>query len=185
MPASAIRRRRARHGGTAGGRGPTRRSSAFGNSAARTAGQGAAGNGLLAARRAGADRRLAVATRAGVRLRSDRRRRQHVAAALHAGTRLLPVPRQDHARSSMRARARPASRSASRSGRRAPRTATSTSATSSSTSIRSTCRVPLLRTRADAAEITLTVGFQGCQTDGICYPPMTRRGGSGAAGGTR
>jgi len=34
--------------------------------------------------------------------------------------------------------------------------------------------VPLRRERADAAEATLTVGFQGCQTDGICYPPMTR-----------
>ncbi|MGH8077668.1 MAG: protein-disulfide reductase DsbD, partial [Lysobacter sp.] len=32
----------------------------------------------------------------------------------------------------------------------------------------------LLRTRPDAAEVALTVGFQGCQTDGICYPPMTR-----------
>ncbi|MCI4568325.1 protein-disulfide reductase DsbD [Lysobacter sp. CFH 32150] len=34
--------------------------------------------------------------------------------------------------------------------------------------------VPLRREHADAAEATLTVGFQGCQTDGICYPPMTR-----------
>jgi thiol:disulfide interchange protein DsbD len=33
----------------------------------------------------------------------------------------------------------------------------------------------LLRTRPEAAAIALTVGFQGCQTDGICYPPMTRR----------
>ena len=34
--------------------------------------------------------------------------------------------------------------------------------------------VPVLRQRADAVDATLTVGFQGCQTDGICYPPMTR-----------
>ncbi|RNF82287.1 protein-disulfide reductase DsbD family protein [Montanilutibacter psychrotolerans] len=34
--------------------------------------------------------------------------------------------------------------------------------------------LPLLRNRADAATIHLTAGFQGCQTDGICYPPMTR-----------
>ena len=35
--------------------------------------------------------------------------------------------------------------------------------------------VPLQRQRADAAEATLVATFQGCQTDGICYPPMTRR----------
>ncbi len=34
--------------------------------------------------------------------------------------------------------------------------------------------LPLQRTRPDAAKITLTARFQGCQTDGICYPPMTR-----------
>jgi thiol:disulfide interchange protein DsbD len=34
--------------------------------------------------------------------------------------------------------------------------------------------VPLRRTHAGAAEAKLVVGFQGCQTDGICYPPMTR-----------
>ena len=34
--------------------------------------------------------------------------------------------------------------------------------------------LPLLRTRPDAAKLTLTATFQGCQTDGICYPPMTR-----------
>jgi thiol:disulfide interchange protein DsbD len=34
--------------------------------------------------------------------------------------------------------------------------------------------VPLLRTHGDAAKGTLKVTFQGCQTDGICYPPMTR-----------
>jgi thiol:disulfide interchange protein len=32
----------------------------------------------------------------------------------------------------------------------------------------------LLRSRADATPLTLTATFQGCQTDGICYPPMTR-----------
>lgn len=35
--------------------------------------------------------------------------------------------------------------------------------------------LPLIRASADAAKITLTAGFQGCQTDGICYPPMTRK----------
>jgi thiol:disulfide interchange protein len=35
--------------------------------------------------------------------------------------------------------------------------------------------VPLQRQRAGAAEATLVATFQGCQTDGICYPPMTRR----------
>jgi thiol:disulfide interchange protein DsbD len=34
--------------------------------------------------------------------------------------------------------------------------------------------LPLQRTRSDAAKITLTTTFQGCQNDGICYPPMTR-----------
>lgn len=34
--------------------------------------------------------------------------------------------------------------------------------------------LPLRRTRADAANVRLTASFQGCQTDGICYPPMTR-----------
>jgi thiol:disulfide interchange protein DsbD len=32
----------------------------------------------------------------------------------------------------------------------------------------------LQRRNADAADITVTATFQGCQTDGICYPPMTR-----------
>ncbi len=35
--------------------------------------------------------------------------------------------------------------------------------------------LPLRRTRADPAKATLVATFQGCQTDGICYPPMTRR----------
>lgn len=34
--------------------------------------------------------------------------------------------------------------------------------------------VPLQRQQAGAATVRLTAGFQGCQTDGICYPPMTR-----------
>ncbi len=34
--------------------------------------------------------------------------------------------------------------------------------------------LPLLRRTPDAAHVTLTATFQGCQTDGICYPPMTR-----------
>lgn len=35
--------------------------------------------------------------------------------------------------------------------------------------------LPLTRTAAGAAKATLVATFQGCQTDGICYPPMTRR----------
>lgn len=35
--------------------------------------------------------------------------------------------------------------------------------------------LPLQRSRADAVQATLVTTFQGCQTDGICYPPMTRR----------
>ncbi|WP_262071254.1 MULTISPECIES: protein-disulfide reductase DsbD [unclassified Stenotrophomonas] len=35
--------------------------------------------------------------------------------------------------------------------------------------------LPLHRSRPDAADATLVITFQGCQTDGICYPPMTRR----------
>ena len=35
--------------------------------------------------------------------------------------------------------------------------------------------VPLKRDHARAATATLRVTFQGCQKDGICYPPMTRR----------
>jgi thiol:disulfide interchange protein len=35
--------------------------------------------------------------------------------------------------------------------------------------------VPLKREHARAADATLRVTFQGCQTGGICYPPMTRR----------
>lgn len=35
-------------------------------------------------------------------------------------------------------------------------------------------KLPLNRTRADAQAVTLRATFQGCQNDGICYPPMTR-----------
>ncbi len=34
--------------------------------------------------------------------------------------------------------------------------------------------VPLLRSQGGAAEASLQVTFQGCQDEGICYPPMTR-----------
>ncbi|MFT3763218.1 MAG: protein-disulfide reductase DsbD [Pseudoxanthomonas sp.] len=34
--------------------------------------------------------------------------------------------------------------------------------------------LPLHRTRAGAANVDVVATFQGCQTDGICYPPMTR-----------
>jgi thiol:disulfide interchange protein len=34
--------------------------------------------------------------------------------------------------------------------------------------------LPLRRSRTDAQTVTLRTTFQGCQTDGICYPPMTR-----------
>ena len=35
--------------------------------------------------------------------------------------------------------------------------------------------VPVSRTQTSPAKGTLIVGLQGCQTGGICYPPMTRR----------
>ncbi|MFS8137530.1 MAG: protein-disulfide reductase DsbD family protein [Thermomonas sp.] len=35
--------------------------------------------------------------------------------------------------------------------------------------------VPVIRTQIAATKGSLIVGLQGCQTDGICYPPMTRR----------
>ena len=35
--------------------------------------------------------------------------------------------------------------------------------------------LPLRRSTDAAASATLVATFQGCQTDGICYPPMTRR----------
>ena len=35
--------------------------------------------------------------------------------------------------------------------------------------------LPLRRSRTEATDATLVITFQGCQTDGICYPPMTRR----------
>jgi thiol:disulfide interchange protein DsbD len=34
--------------------------------------------------------------------------------------------------------------------------------------------VPVQRARTEASDLTLVATFQGCQTDGICYPPMTR-----------
>lgn len=34
--------------------------------------------------------------------------------------------------------------------------------------------VPLLRPAGDALSLQLTATFQGCENDGICYPPMTR-----------
>ncbi len=35
--------------------------------------------------------------------------------------------------------------------------------------------LPVTRTTTAATRATLVLGLQGCQTDGICYPPMTRR----------
>jgi len=35
--------------------------------------------------------------------------------------------------------------------------------------------LPLVREHVQAANITLVANFQGCQIDGICYPPMSRR----------
>ncbi|NZA25062.1 protein-disulfide reductase DsbD [Luteimonas sp. SJ-92] len=35
--------------------------------------------------------------------------------------------------------------------------------------------LPLRRDHGDAAEVVLVATFQGCQDEGICYPPMTRR----------
>lgn len=34
--------------------------------------------------------------------------------------------------------------------------------------------LPLTRTKSDPQTVTLRATFQGCQNDGICYPPMTR-----------
>ena len=34
--------------------------------------------------------------------------------------------------------------------------------------------LPLRRKQSAATQVRLTANFQGCQTDGICYPPMTR-----------
>ena len=34
--------------------------------------------------------------------------------------------------------------------------------------------LPVQRSHGDPAELTLTATFQGCQDEGICYPPMTR-----------
>src|SRR5690606_30507200 len=34
--------------------------------------------------------------------------------------------------------------------------------------------LPLLREAGPATGLRLVATFQGCQTDGICYPPMTR-----------
>ena len=34
--------------------------------------------------------------------------------------------------------------------------------------------LPLRRERADGGELHVTAAFQGCQDEGICYPPMTR-----------
>ncbi|GAB2664341.1 protein-disulfide reductase DsbD family protein [Arenimonas aestuarii] len=34
--------------------------------------------------------------------------------------------------------------------------------------------LPLRREHGDAVPVTVVATFQGCQTDGICYPPMTR-----------
>ncbi|TDK22714.1 cytochrome C biogenesis protein [Luteimonas aestuarii] len=34
--------------------------------------------------------------------------------------------------------------------------------------------LPVRRSVAEAADVTLTATFQGCQAEGICYPPMTR-----------
>lgn len=34
--------------------------------------------------------------------------------------------------------------------------------------------LPVLRQHTDAVAVTVVATFQGCQTDGICYPPMTR-----------
>jgi len=44
--------------------------------------------------------------------------------------------------------------------------------------------LPVARTTPRAASGTLTLGLQGCQTDGICYPPMTRRLGVSLPAGT-
>jgi len=35
--------------------------------------------------------------------------------------------------------------------------------------------LPVRRAHPDPTQVTVVAKFQGCQTDGICYPPMTRR----------
>ncbi|MFY2762799.1 protein-disulfide reductase DsbD family protein [Arenimonas sp. MALMAid1274] len=51
--------------------------------------------------------------------------------------------------------------------------------------------LPVIRSQAAALPVTVRVTMQGCQTDGICYPPMTREvaltlpAGQGAAGPAR
>ncbi|WP_024889181.1 protein-disulfide reductase DsbD family protein [Luteimonas huabeiensis] len=45
--------------------------------------------------------------------------------------------------------------------------------------------LPLRRSHGDAGTLTLTATFQGCQTDGICYPPMTRSVEVAVPAGTR
>ena len=146
---------------------------AFGMPAAGAAWAAAtAASPLLAA---GATARPAAAAGAGLRLRGDRRRRQHAAAALHPGAGLLPVSRQDvaetrcapaaqgrhHPGSPALAARRRASRRAFRRCRRLFRPGRSAGAGAA-------------RTRRRHVDCTLTSSFQGCQTDGICYPPMTR-----------
>jgi thiol:disulfide interchange protein DsbD len=44
--------------------------------------------------------------------------------------------------------------------------------------------LPLARRTAEPANATLVATFQGCQTGGICYPPMTRRVALSIPGGT-
>ncbi len=118
-------------------------------------------------------RGVAAPAGTGVRLRGDRRRRQHAAAALHPGARLLPVSRQDVAPTRCR-------RGKAGIALGAPKWPQGTAHRDEHFGDvvvffdQVDVPLPLRRTRTEATELTLTANFQGCQTDGICYPPMTR-----------
>jgi thiol:disulfide interchange protein DsbD len=106
-----------------------------------------------------------------LRLRGHRPGWQHPAAALHAGPRLLPVPRPHHGEAGRRRRHR--NRTAALAAGQSLHDAHfgEVAVYFDQTEV----PVPLLRDTAKAARATLVATFQGCQRDGICYPPMTRR----------
>ena len=93
------------------------------------------------------------------------------AAAVHPGAGLLPLSRPHHAEAGRRARYR--------RGRAALAEGTQHHDEHFGDVVvyfdQIDVPLPLRRTNADAANATLVATFQGCQTDGICYPPMTRR----------
>ena len=112
----------------------------------------------------------AVAAGTGLRLRSDRRRRRPAAAALHAGAGLLPLSRPH----SLRWSSARAWRWARRAGPAAKPHRDEHFGDVASTSTRSRSRCRCGAATGEAATPRSRRRFQGCQTDGICYPPMTR-----------